>query len=123
MSQPVILVGLIGLVCNGCGLYLDSKISDYRQVSETINIGDTKSQVLAKLPDQASLGKWGKPREATVVDGKMVEIYYFRSRRIPDGLTTDAEFTPYLFIDDRLSAIGWRAMEAFDITPPTGQTQ
>ena len=40
-------------------------------------------------------------------EGVLVEILYFRSGWQSDGLTTDDEFTPYLFNDGKLVAIGW----------------
>ena len=48
-----------------------------------------------------------KPPESSLHDGKVREIHFARSRRIPDGRTTDDEFTPYVFEDDVLVAIGW----------------
>ena len=33
-----------------------------------------------------------------------------RSRRQPDGLTTDDEFTPYFFRNGRLAGIGWHQL-------------
>jgi hypothetical protein len=33
-----------------------------------------------------------------------------RSARQPDGLTTDDEFTPYIFNDGRLVGIGWQVL-------------
>jgi len=33
-----------------------------------------------------------------------------RSARQPDGLTTDDEFTPYIFNDERLVRIGWQVL-------------
>ena len=45
--------------------------------------------------------------------GDKVEIYYFRTARVPDGRTTDDELIPYLFIDDKLHAIGWTAVRTF----------
>ena len=40
----------------------------------------------------------------------MVDIYYFRTLRQPDGLTTDDEFTPYVLNNDVLVAIGWTSI-------------
>jgi len=37
----------------------------------------------------------------------LVEIYFMRSGWQPDGLTTDDEFTPYIFHDGKLVGIGW----------------
>ena len=92
---------------------VDDKIAAYHNAAGTIDIGDPKSQVLARLPDQASLARYSKPREATIVDGKKMEIYYFRVARGSAGKTTDDEFIPHLFIDDTLHAIGWTAVRAF----------
>ena len=92
---------------------IDHKVTAYHNVAETINVGDPKNKVLATFPDQTSLAGWGRPREATIIDGKKMEIYYFRAARVPDGKTTDDELVPYLFIDDTLHAIGWTAVRAF----------
>ena len=43
-------------------------------------------------------------------EGIAVEIIYFRSGWNSDGLTTDDEFTPYIFNDDKLVAIGWQVL-------------
>ena len=48
-----------------------------------------------------------KQPDRYVKDGVNVEIIYFRSGWQPDGLVTDDEFTPYLFNDGKLVAIGW----------------
>lgn len=40
----------------------------------------------------------------------IIEIYYFRSGWQPDGLTTDDEFTPYVFTNRILTSIGWTAL-------------
>lgn len=39
--------------------------------------------------------------------GVLVEILYFRSGWQSDDLTTDDEFTPYLFNNGELVAVGW----------------
>jgi hypothetical protein len=46
-----------------------------------------------------------KQPDRYVKDGVNVEIIYFRSGWQSDGLTTDDEFTPYLFNDGKLVAI------------------
>ena len=43
-------------------------------------------------------------------EGRAVEIYYFRSSRIPDGALTDDEVTPYVFVDGSLVSVGWAAL-------------
>ena len=40
-------------------------------------------------------------------NGSIYDVYYVRTGRIPDGATTDDEFTPYVFKDGVLAEIGW----------------
>lgn len=94
----------------GCTRYnIDQAVKKYKQHAPKIQIGDTKNHVLSILePTQVSLGpNQNKMPEQFTKDNKTVEIYYFRSLRQPDGLTTDDEFTPYVFQDGTLVAIGW----------------
>ncbi|MEA1884020.1 MAG: DUF3192 domain-containing protein [Thermotogota bacterium] len=69
----------------------------------------SKQQVLEILaPTQRRLTNTEiKHPDRYIKDGVNVEILYFRSGWQPDGLTTDDEFTPYLFNNGKLVAIGW----------------
>jgi len=107
------------LACNalaGCGLdkqfRIDSVITDYYRLASQIHIGDSKEKVHEILgPLQNRLDSTERnPSQAFQQDGKLVEIFYFRTQRIPDGLTTDDEFTPYIFIDGKLRGVGWTAL-------------
>jgi len=107
------------LACNalaGCGLdqqfRIDSVITDYYRLASQIHLGDSKEKVQEILgPLQNRLDSTQrKPSQAFQQDGKLVEIFYFRTQRIPDGLTTDDEFTPYIFIDGKLQGVGWTAL-------------
>ncbi len=90
---------------------IDGAIQRHHQVSSSIELGQSKKEVLGKLlPTQVGLGQNGKMPEAFTLDGKKIEIYYMRSARIPDGNKTDDEFTPYSFVDGTLTAIGWRSL-------------
>jgi len=40
----------------------------------------------------------------------LIEIYFMRSGRQPDGLRTDDEFTPYVFNDGKLVGVGWQVL-------------
>lgn len=84
-------------------------MSQYKAVATEVELGDSKEEVLAKLmPSQEKLsGKSTKSPEAYLQDGDKIEIYYFRSGRQPDNLTTDDEFTPYIFTNGKLTGIGW----------------
>lgn len=92
---------------------VDEYIKKYHQSAGKIRVGDSKQKVLSTFPKQSELGRASKSPEQFVSEGRVVDILYFRSGRDPDWRTTDNEFTPYLFIDDKLHAIGWRAIRAF----------
>ena len=104
---PVLVcVGLTGCVP---AITIDNATNDYQRVAPRISLGDDKSKVLFLLePIQQNLSsRQRKQSESFLKDGKRIEIYYMRSGRQPDGLTTDDEFTPYVFEDGVLVAIGW----------------
>src|SRR3990172_12757044 len=104
---------LITLVLSGCvTMQIDSAISKYDAVAGQVELGDSKDKVLTILePSQAGLPKSArKSPEKYIKEGVKVEIYYMRSVRQADGLTTDDEFVPYLFNDGKLVGIGWAAL-------------
>ena len=111
MKKILVLVLCLGLF--GCAmLEIDPAISKYKAVAPKIKLGDSKEDVLSLLvPTQKSLsGSASKSPEAYIQDGNTVEIYYFRSGRQPDGITTDDEFTPYIFTNGKLTGIGWSVL-------------
>jgi hypothetical protein len=90
---------------------IDGVIADYHRLAPQMHIGDTKekvSAILGPLQDRLNPNE-RKASQAFQRDGKLVEILYFRTQRIPDNMTTDDEFTPYVFIDGKLQAFGWSA--------------
>ena len=100
------------LLAGGCSIAIDRSISRYNAVSSQINLGDKKEKILPIL-EQAQAGLPSKARKAPeqfLKNGKHVYIYYARIRIQPDGLVTDDEFTPYVFIDGKLQAIGWQTL-------------
>jgi hypothetical protein len=91
---------------------LGRAIDAYAQQIHKVELGQSKQTVLDLLtPTQSELrSTQAKPSEQYKEDGKLVEIFFFRSRSFPDGLVTDDEFTPYVFEDGILTAIGWTAI-------------
>ena len=87
----------------GCGVMeatrIDEAITEHQSVANRIHLGDDKDHVLAVLNpiQERLLAKERKAPESYLKDGATVEIYFARSARQPDGLTTDDEFTPYVF--------------------------
>lgn len=99
------------LMVSGCTTLLNigEAIDSYQNIKDTIKLGDAIEVVVPKL-NQAMLRlspKLVKQPEKYLKNGVLVEIHFARSRRIGDGLTTDDEFTPYIFNDGVLVGIGW----------------
>jgi hypothetical protein len=108
-----LLVALVFIfTLSGCVTVIDDSISNYRQVSHQISLGDSRAKVVSILSAaQKDLpGKWRKGTESYIKDGVKVEIYYARTLRQADGLTTDDEFTPYVFNNGELVGIGWTSI-------------
>lgn len=84
-------------------------VNDYVAAAPRISLGMTKVQVIETLqPSQVRLKNTAiKQPDMYTKDGVLVEILYFRSGWQSDGITTDDEFTPYLFNDGKLVAVGW----------------
>ncbi len=103
----ILIVFLIGLT--GC---IDIAISRHEKISSSIELGDSIKSVLPKLNNaMRGLSSDRKKRSDQYIKrGVRVEIHYARSLRQPDDLTTDDEFTPYVFNDGVLVAIGWRTI-------------
>ncbi len=111
MKVLMVIVSLMCLV--GCAtMQIDSSVSRFRSEAAKIKLGDKKEDVLAiLLPTQKDLpSDAAKSAESFMKDKDLIEIYYFRSGRQPDGLTTDDEFTPYIFTNGVLSGIGWTVL-------------
>ena len=106
MKIRVYIISLILLT--GCAS-VQKTVDTYSGIYEQIRLGDSKEKVLSLLkPAQSSLGvAQQKPQERFSRDGHIYDIYYARSAWIPDGETTDDEFTPYIFKDNVLIEIGW----------------
>jgi hypothetical protein len=91
---------------------IDNSISAHSVASAKINLGDSKEHVLSLLEPTQSLLSANERKfpDRYQQNGSVIEIFYFRSARHPDGFTTDDEFTPYIFMDGHLVAIGWIAL-------------
>lgn len=132
-------VSLLG----GCALeeaskhYTDSRIDEavarYKAASATITLGDARDKVLALLePTQFELEsneiKAPVALEGEVGSGvdRVVVVHFFRSARHADeapdarGLPPDDDFTPYIFMDDVLTGIGWPSLLALQVRKPAG---
>jgi hypothetical protein len=108
------LAVLLVIFLFGCTEHrVDESIKRYQEVAPKVHIGDSEQKVLALLqPTQKGLpAKALKKPEQYLEDSGLQEVYYFRSSRTPDGMTTDDEFTPYIFENRKLVAVGWNALQ------------
>jgi len=87
-------------------------VKDFNSKRAMVSLGDTKDSVLGQLlPGQRMKAEHSKAPEAyTTANGDKVEIFFLRSGKQPDGLTTDDEFTPFVFTNGILTAIGWHSL-------------
>lgn len=111
-STAMLLLALIALSACSSTQSISRSIDAYEAQAGRIELGQSKEKVLEiLLPTQADLApRFKKPSEQYKEDGKLKEIYFFRTRSFPDGLVTDDEFMPYVFEDGVLVAIGWTAI-------------
>jgi hypothetical protein len=100
------------LVLGGCASPYQQTVDDYMGAYPLIDLGMSKEQVagiLASSQKRLSTSEIKQP-DRYMKDGVAVDIIYYRSGWQSDGITTDDEFTPYLFNDNKLVAIGWRSI-------------
>ncbi len=108
-----LLVLLTVSACAGVqGVQIDMSISKYNAVADRVQLGDSRNKVLGILnPTQTGIPQINRKNpDKYIKNNVLVEIDYFRTGLQPDGLTTDDEFTPYLFNDGKLVAIGWQVL-------------
>jgi len=107
----VAMLFLLGCVGRGNSRYRLT-VDDYMLAAPTIRLDMSKAEVLEIMqPSQIRLKNTDiKQPDLYRKDGVLVEILYFRSGWQKDGITTDDEFTPYLFNDGSLVAIGWATL-------------
>lgn len=112
LAISFVLVASLFLTACSTTQSISSAILAYEVQAKNIQLGQSKQAVLAALsPTQANLApRFTKPHEEYIEDDKLKEIYFFRSRSFPDGIVTDDEFTPYVFEEGKLVAIGWTAI-------------
>ena len=91
---------------------IDKAIEVYYTIRKNIKLGDHLKAVVSKLDKATKLLpiRLRRDSEHYIKDKIKVEIHYARSGRTPDGLSTDDEYTPYIFHNGTLVAIGWTTL-------------
>ena len=96
----------------GCSSSVSKAISQYHVAAPQVKLGMAKSEVLSILgstQQELSLRHTRAPEQYKKGDIH-VEIYFVRTHVNYDDILTDDEFTPYIFHDGKLTAIGWTAI-------------
>ena len=111
-----ILSLLVVISMAGCANFQSSQqrvIESYARIASQIHLGMDKATVEEILaPSQMGLSPSQSKLSDQYIKGEThVEILYMRSGWQRDGIVTDDEFTPYIFNDGILVAIGWATFE------------
>ena len=111
IRRLIILLLIVGCVPNPYDLTVES----YQEQSPRINLGMTKYEVSQILsPTQELLPTISiKERGMYMRDSIFTEIIYYRSKHYSDGKNTDDEYTPYIFEDSALVAVGWETIVGY----------
>lgn len=109
--KTIVFLAILVISFSGCEA-VHSSIRKYYAVAGQVQLGDSKEKVFGILmPTQEKLPfDEMKPADFYMEGNDFMEIHYFRSGRQPDNLTTDDEFTPYIFKNEVLIAIGWKTL-------------
>jgi hypothetical protein len=96
----------------GCStMKADEEIAHNKAMQSYVYLGMPSQEFLSFWRDDYLADK-DMTREPTrfAKDGSIYTIYYVRTNRIADGASTDDEYTPYVFANDRLQAFGWEVL-------------
>lgn len=108
------VVGVMIVVAfSGCaGIALNDGIKQYHRASVNVSLGDSKEKVLSVLlvTQEGLPATERRPPESFRKEGVQIDIYYFRTGPWAYGQPTDDLYTPYVFIDGKLTSIGWTAL-------------
>lgn len=106
-------VASLALLATGCvSNPYASTVTAYNAAYPSVALGMSLSEVSGIMePTQSLLAEHEvKQPDKYIKEGTEVDILYYRSGWQEDGLTTDDEYTPYLFNDGELVAIGWATL-------------
>jgi len=94
------------------GCYADTAMIEYDNRKHEVRLGDNINRALPILQNiqRTVPADWLRPADQFLENGKKYYVHYQRTGHTSDGVNTDDEFSPYVFIDDTLVSIGWTAL-------------
>ena len=101
---------ILFLLLAGC--YADTAIIEYDNRKHEVRLGDNINKALPILNNIQSTvpSSWLRPADQYFESGKRYYIHYQRTGHTEDHMKTDDEFTPYVFVEDTLVAVGWAVL-------------
>ena len=112
MSFPRLITNacLIGTLLAGCIATPEGIAKQNRKRLLNLSLGMSPAEMLAVMGDApTNLAGASNPmgKEMFRSKGRMIEIYYFYSiKRRADGVVSDDELTPVIFVDGKLEGVG-----------------
>lgn len=123
--KTLVSILAIALFLSGCSAHLaidtDSASGSITDAKNQVNLGDSRQDVLDILTpdyDLAMKVRYVKDAEKFFPDGSVVEIYYMKSVQSDDDQATEGEITPYMFVDDQLTGMGWDVVDGPKMEAP-----
>ena len=112
MKPKTIAASLALVFLSGCHITNEysATVDAYVDVEHRIELGMSLAEVTHILdPTQRYLDNTDRRHDERYLQGETeVLIRFYRSGWQADGRLTDDEYTPYVFHDERLVAIGWQ---------------
>lgn len=94
---------IVGCAAGG----IDEAIAYHDTVAGSVQLGMSERSFLSLMQPALLQDRYGKKTTRFSRGESMYVVHYARSQRIADGESTDDEFTPYIFRDSKLVAVGW----------------
>ena len=85
---------------------LKQTMQECKKLIQTTNLGEDWNQIYWPNHQPTII----KSPTKMLTGGKPVTILYCRTGWIPDSQSTDDEYTPFVFVEGKLNAIGWEAI-------------
>lgn len=123
--KTLVSILAIALFLSGCSAHVvidtDSESGSITHAINQVKLGDSRQEVLDILTpdyDLAMKVRYVKDAEKFFPDGSVVEIYYMKSVQSDDDQATEGEITPYMFVDDQLTGMGWDVVDGPKMEAP-----
>lgn len=114
----VLCILIIGVLVVGCATYTGQRDANRKNI-QNIRLGNSQAAVVAIMGEATSSGMGGTmtnpyKRESIQVGDTEYVIWYYYTEQIGNK-SWEEGMTPVVFANDKVVAIGWRALERLGI--------